>query len=504
MGTSLFKPSILTGGLLLMTVFVFSQNKLGQFEGANDIGEVAKKGQVYFHEVEQEYLIEGGGQNMWFDKDEFHFLWKRLKGDFIVRTRAKFVGKGTNAHRKLGWMVRNSLGDQEAHVNACLHGDGLTSLQYRPDKSENTEEIVLGTDGADILQLERKSGRFIFSAAKDGEPFKRVVLDSMDLTNEVFVGLYVCSHENDLTEKAIFTNVRMVQTFGDDQVAYTDYLGSRLELLDIETAQRSILYETSHSIQAPNWSRDGQHLVYNSNGLLYSYELLSGKHDLINTSEAVQNNNDHVFSPDGAQIGISHHDSADEGRSGLFVLPSDGSTAPRRVTMTGVGASYLHDWSPDGKSLLFTGHRNDQYDIFSVDIASGKETQLTNTAFLDDGSEYGHDGKSIYFNSNRSGTMQIWKMSPDGSNEVQLTNDEFNDWFPHPSPDGKWLLFLSYEPEVDSADHPFYKQVYLRIMPINGGKPKIIAYLYGGQGTINVSSWSPDSKKVAFISNSGQ
>jgi Tol biopolymer transport system component len=98
--------------------------------------------------------------------------------------------------------------------------------------------------------------------------------------------------------------------------------------------------------------------------------------------------------------------------------------------------------------------------------------------------------------------MQIWRMRPDGSQPEQVTSDEYNNWFPHLSPDGRWIAFITFPKDVPPADHPYYKRVYLRLMPVAGGAPRVIAYLYGGQGTINVPSWAPDSRRLAFVSNS--
>jgi Tol biopolymer transport system component len=162
----------------------------------------------------------------------------------------------------------------------------------------------------------------------------------------------------------------------------------------------------------------------------------------------------------------------------------------------------LHGWSPDGKSLIYTGIRNGEADIYRIAAKGGAETRLTDAKGLDDGSEYTPDGRMIYFNSERSGRMQIWRMKVDGSQQEQVTNDEFNNWFPHVSPDGKSLVFLSYGAEVAPGDHPFYQHVYLRKMPLAGGTPSVIAYVYGGQGSINVNSWAPDNRTIAFVSNS--
>src|SRR5690606_38546432 len=159
----------------------------------------------------------------------------------------------------------------------------------------------------------------------------------------------------------------------------------------------------------------------------------------------------------------------------------------------------LHSWSPDDKYLIYTGGRNGQWDIYKISVDGGEEINLTNHEALDDGSEYTPDGKYIYFNSTRTGKMKLWRMKPDGSEPTQVTFDEYNDWFPHISHDGKQIVFISYMPDMEPREHPFYKHVYLRTMPIEGGEPRVIGYLYGGQGTINVPSYSPDGKKIAFV-----
>lgn len=471
---------------------------LGLFENHNDIGAVRKPGSVTYDAKKQEYVIEGSGTNMWADHDEFHFVWKRMKGNFILTTKAQFIGKGVEEHRKIGWVVRSNLDSDSPHVNAAVHGDGLTSLQFRRSRGGPTEEVKSSLKGADIIQLERKGNTCRMSVARFGEVFITEQVSDLTLGEEVYVGLYVCSHNKDVMEKAVFRDVRIVVPVKDDFAPYRDYIGSNLEILNIESGNRRVIYRSPESLQAPNWTPDGKALIYNSGGRLYRFDLAKEKAVALNTDFATSNNNDHVLSFDGKMIGISHHSKEDQNKSIVYVLPAQGGK-PRRVTSK--GPSYLHGWSPDGEFLIYTGERNGEFDIYRIPAEGGEETRLTSAKGLDDGSEYSPDGKYIYFNSNRTATMQIWRMKPDGSNQEQVTSDEYNNWFPHISPNGKWIIFLSFSKEIDSGDHPFYKRVYLRLMPSGGGKPRIVAYIYGGQGTINVPSWSPDSKRVAFVSN---
>lgn len=395
-------------------------------------------------------------------------------------------------------MVRNSLETNSPHVNACVHGDGLSSLQFRKTAGGNTEEVRSDVLAPNVIQLERRGNNYIMSTAVMGKPFKTVEFSDISLNDSVFVGLYVCSHNPEVLEKAIFRNVRIIIPAEKDFQPYKDYIGSHIEVMDINNGHRKILYTAANSLQAPNWTIDGKSLIYNSEGKLFKFDLEKAIPEFIDTDFAIKNNNDHVISFEGQRMGISHHSADDNGQSVVYTLPINGG---KPVRITEKSPSYLHGWSIDGKELIYTGGRNGQYDIYKVSIETGVETQLTDTPGLDDGSEYTPDGKYIYFNSNRTGTMQIWRMKPDGSEQEQVTFDELNNWFPHISPDGTSIVFLSFLTDVDSGDHPFYKQVYLRTMLIEGGDPKIIAYVYGGQGTINVPSWSPDSKQVAFISN---
>jgi Tol biopolymer transport system component len=272
---------------------------------------------------------------------------------------------------------------------------------------------------------------------------------------------------------------------------------SILETLDVDTGERKVLREFEDVIEAPNWTRDGKYLVYNRNGRLYRYDLGTGGIHEIDTAFAVDCNNDHVLSPDGRSIAVSHH-TYEDGESRIYILPLTGGNP---VLITPMAPSYLHGWSPDGKTLAYCAERNGQYDVYVIPVTGGRETRLTDVPGLDDGPEYSPDGKYLWFNSTRSGLMQLWRMGVDGSNPTQMTFDQANNWFGHVSPNGGRVVYISYQKgDVDPDKHPPNKNVQLRLMPAAGGDFKVIAELFGGQGTINVNSWSPDNKTIAFVS----
>ncbi|HEX4414259.1 MAG TPA: hypothetical protein VH107_11570 [Lacipirellulaceae bacterium] len=483
---------------LLMTP-AFSQQSIGDFDGQVDIGPVKHAGSCSYDPVLGTYEGAGSGTNIWFGQDEFHFVYSRVKGDFILSARDRFLGDGGDPHRKLGWMIRQSLEPDAPYVDVAVHGEGLTSMQFRRAAGGDTEEKKSAIRGADVIQLERRGRTYVMSVAQFGQPFVSETLNDVDLGDEVYVGLFVCSHNAEVIEHAEFDNVRITVPAKADFVPYRDYIGSDLEILDLATGRREVVHHEGGSIQAPNWTPDGKALIYNGSGRLFRFDLETKKPTPIDTGRATANNNDHVLSLDGRQIGISNHTPELGGKSIVYTLPMEGGT-PRQITER--GPSYLHSWSPDGKWLLFTGERDGKLDIYKIRAEGGEEIRLTDSEGVDDGSEFTPDGAWIYFNSSRTGRMQIWRMRPDGGGQEQITHDDLNNWFPHISPDGKQIVILSFLPNVPAKEHPFYKHVYLRMMPTAGGEPKVIAYLYGGQGTINVPSWSPDSRRIAFVSNS--
>lgn len=279
----------------------------------------------------------------------------------------------------------------------------------------------------------------------------------------------------------------------------TEKVTSYLEIFDITTRERKVIKEFPYLIEAPDWTPDGKWLVYNSEGLIYKLPISSpDKIELIDTGFAIRCNNDHLVSPNGELLAVSHR-SLPEGKPTIFILPFNGGI-PTQITPS--LPSYLHGWSPDGKKLTYCANRDGEMDVYTISIDGSNETRLTTSEGLNDGPEYSPSGEHIWFNSLRTGLMQIWRMKTDGTEQTQITFDEDrNSWFPHLSADGNHVIYIAYKKgDLEPHEHLRYKHVEIRLIPASGGEPETLLKLFGGQGSFNVNSWSPDNNQFAFVS----
>lgn len=463
------------------------------FEKAQDVGAVSLGGRTSYDAQTETYVLTGSGANLWGSEDAFHFAWTKRRGDLRLQAEVSFDPGGAEAHphRKAGWMIRESLDAAAVYADVAVHGDGLVSLQFRRRPGGETEEIRAATSSPRLVRLERTGDVVSLWVTGEDEQEESVGAILLEFPEEPYVGLFVCSHQDDRLETARFSSVALesrIPQEGEERI-----VESSLEVMELETGRRSVVYRAQEHFEAPNWSRDGGYFLFNQSGRLYTLPVTGGTPMLLDTGFADRCNNDHGFSPDGEWLAVSH---SPEDVSLIFVLPATGGT-PRQVTEK--GPSYWHGWSPDGRTLAYCAERDGEFDIYTIPVSGGKERRITQAVGLDDGPDYTPDGRYIYFNSERTGLMKIWRTTPDGGTQEQVTFDTmWADWFPHPSPDGTRIIFLSYDRSVQG--HPPNQEVVLRMMPPEGGEPGIVARLFGGQGTINVPSWSPDSRRVAFVS----
>ena len=514
--------------LTLCALIPPAQGQLGGiFDGHQDVGVVLHSGSVLYTPATRSYTVTGSGENMWFGIDDFQFAWKKVSGDVAISASITFVGTAGDPHRKAVLMMRKTLDGPSIAVDVAVHGSGLTSLQFRDATGGNTHEVESNVSAPESVRLEKRGDFFYaFVAGKDHAFTPAGASIKIPFTGDFYAGIGVCSHNKDDVQKAIFENVsiRPLAPTATKPVLY-----SSLETVAIASTDRHVEYVAPAHFEAPNWSRDGSFLIFNQDGTLRRLNLqpnsgsaTAATPTLLPTAPQVHDNNDHGLSPDGTLLALSDSSSPDH-KSRVYLVPVAGGV-PRLITHN--APSYWHGWSPDGKTLVFTGQREDHnpvlpaqasggqpldttnFDVYAIPVTGGDEVRLTVAPGLDDGPEFSPDGAYIYFNSERTGHMQIWRMHPDGSDQEQVLNEDSNDWFPHISPDGQWLAYLAYSTGV--TGHPADKVVEIRLMPLKStpdgpnsdpaNSIKVVARLFGGQGTINVPSWSPDSKRLAFVS----
>lgn len=499
-GLTVLFAAVLWGGYLAPGAAA----QVGSFSSRGDVGTVLHPGSSRFDAAKGTYTVSGSGENMWSTHDEFQYVWTKVSGDVALSADIAFVGTKGNAHRKAALMIRQSLDTGSAYVDVARHGDGLTSLQYRDTAGAVTHEVETAAVAPQRVRIERRGDyAYVFVGDGKGKPAFSGAAMRVEMTGELYVGLAVCAHDKDAVETAVFSNVQMEHL---TPAVAKPALYSTLETVIVGSTDRRVRHPEAVHFEAPNWTKDGAALIFNQDGGLRRWALDDGVHptdrtrpvstasSVIATGEQAKCNNDHGLSPDGAQLAVSDSSSTD-GKSRVYVLPSAGGT-PRLITQQ--GPSYWHGWSPDGSTLAFTGQRNGEFDIYTIPVGGGTETRLTTAPGLDDGPEYSPDGQWIYFNSERTGTMQIWRMHPDGSGQEQVLKEDSNDWFPHIAPDGKRMVFVAYKPGVKG--HPPNQDVEIRMYSFADKKMIVLAKLFGGQGTMNVPSWSPDSTMVAFVS----
>lgn len=506
------RVAIVAATVVLILASANAQNAVGIFENHTDVGSVLHPGSTTFDPAKNTYTVRGSGENMWATADAFQFAWKKVSGDVEITADVQFANLTGNEHKKAVLMFRQSLDPGSVYADVALHASGLLSLQYRDEKDGKTSEVQSITEPLVFVSgknkyvqpirigLSRRGGYvYLFIA----EPGKAIRFDGESVPiafeGDFYVGVGICSHDNNVIEEAQFSNVESM-SLAPSEAAPVLY--STLETVTIDTTIRHVVYSDRSHFEAPNWARDGSYFLFNRNGHIEKLAVKGGTPKVLDTGLANRVNNDHGISPDATMLAISDNSQATKSESGeethdslVYVLPITGGT-PRRLTQK--APSYWHGWSPDGKTLAFVGQRNGDFDIYTVPVSGGEETRLTTAKGLDDGPEYSPDGQYIYFNSERTGHMQIWRMKPDGSQQEQVFTDDLNNWFPHISPDGQWMVFLTYQRDV--TGHPENKNVMLRLMSLNDKKITVLAKLFGGQGTINVPSWAPDSKSLAFVS----
>lgn len=421
-----------------------------------------------YRELAEELEKAGAGLLIHNEKED---ICIRVNGKTAYEYLLEACGEKVGAEVDAGWMYCGGVDPEEF---LWAHADRVKAVHYK-DMKITGQEAPLGKGMVDL--------KACFQFARANGALQIVDMDAATLEDTCRAG-------------------KMLSGWTGDR----DNTDSILCTMDVETGEETVLHEFPGIIEAPNWLNDGNTLLYNADGKIYRYEIDKDHVEQVDTGFCVQCNNDHVPSPDNQLLAVScMPPELTDGtyESHIYVLPMTGGE-PK--DLTGPGLSYLHGWSPDGKELVYCAFRKKpeeetmRIEICTIPSDGGEETCLTDGKGYNDGPEYSPDGKHIWFNSTRSGLMQVWRMNRDGSGLTQMTDSDANNWFGHVSPDGKHVIYLTFaQGELEPNEHLPNMYVSLGMMDYDGQNKKKLLDLFGGQGSINVNSWAPDSRRIAYV-----
>jgi Tol biopolymer transport system component/sugar phosphate isomerase/epimerase len=421
-----------------------------------------------YRELAEELEKAGAGLLVHNEKED---ICIRVNGKTAYEYLLEACGEKVGAEVDAGWMYCGGVDPEEF---LWAHADRVKAVHHK-DMKITGQEAPLGKGMVDL--------KACFQFARANGALQIVDMDAATLEDTCRAG-------------------KMLSGWTGDR----DNTDSILCTMDVETGEETVLHEFPGIIEAPNWLNDGNTLLYNADGKIYRYEIDKDHVEQVDTGFCVQCNNDHVPSPDNQLLAVScMPPELTDGtyESHIYVLPMTGGE-PK--DLTGPGLSYLHGWSPDGKELAYCAFRKKpeeetmRIEICTIPSDGGEETCLTDGKGYNDGPEYSPDGKHIWFNSTRSGLMQVWRMNRDGSGLTQMTDSDANNWFGHVSPDGKHVIYLTFaKGELEPNEHLPNMYVSLGMMDYDGQNKKKLLDLFGGQGSINVNSWAPDSRRIAYV-----
>jgi TolB protein len=501
---------VVLGSLLIAAIPALAQDSLPAPWKSQGIGAIQTPGKA---DYQAGVFTLQGTLDLWNKADGCHLMWQPLHGDAeLVACVTSMDNPGGVGHAKASLCIRQSLDPGAKCVTMCVTAVDGTQFLYRDQADGETYRIYSDATVQKAavskgqfpcwLKLVRRGNQFSGFESVDGKKWQLAAQIELGLPADAIVGLAASSHKTDILTKASFEHAQLSKPSAARSQGANNRV-AQLTTMAIDGTEKRVVLQ-SQGIEAPNWSRDGKWLVFNGRGSLWRFPVKGGKPaEPIPIGDAMSVNNDHVLSPDGKTIYFS-------AMGHLYAVPIEGGLA-RRISNDQAPERqfkyYLHGISPDGKTLAYVGAEMANGDshgllnLYTIPAAGGPDTRLTHHPQFDDGPEYSSDGKWIYFNSElnakQPGHAQCYRMKPDGTGIEQLTHDERVNWFPHISPDGNWIVYISFPP--GTVHHPANKDIILRRMKPDGSQQADLIRFNGGQGTINVNSWSPDSKRFAFV-----